>query len=89
MIWNLRLPPGDRLDLPSPAKVEMALDQGEVVARSKKGHLQDSILEVELELQEGEPEVLFAIADLLGEEIHLAPSDISKAMRGYRLLNGR
>jgi inorganic triphosphatase YgiF len=84
--WLLRIPAGERFDLRSPARVEMALDQGEVVAHTEKGRLRDSILELELELQEGEPEVLFRISNLLGKDIRLAASDISKAMRGYRLL---
>ena len=88
MAWLLRIPAEEQFNIQVSASVEMALDQGEVVTHTEKGRVCDAILEMELELQEGDPEVLFRISDLLGRDIHLVASDISKARRGYRLLGG-
>lgn len=63
--------------------VEVALDQGRVVA----GKLHDDICEMELELRAGEPIALFELAIELAKDVPLMPSDISKAERGYRLLD--
>jgi triphosphatase len=47
---------------------------------------QAPILEVELELKSGEESALHALAEELGRNVPgLAPDDISKAQRGYRL----
>ncbi|WP_426415740.1 inorganic triphosphatase [Aestuariirhabdus sp. LZHN29] len=62
--------------------IEVALDQGQVIAGGK--HL--AICELELELKDGEETVLQEVADLLALDIDLSPSDISKAQRGYRLM---
>jgi inorganic triphosphatase YgiF len=71
-----------------PARVEMALDRGgispETGSRTAGG---EKILEVEFELLDGEPSALLEIRKRLEEDIELAPSDISKAERGYRLLD--
>lgn len=66
-------------------EIELAFDKGEVVAGS------DSlpILEIELELISGKPEVLNSLAIKLESYIQLKPSDISKAERGYSLLQNQ
>lgn len=63
--------------------VEVALDQGLVVADKQ----QDEICEMELELRAGEPVALFELALELATDVPLMPSDISKAERGYRLFD--
>jgi len=71
------------------AEIEVARDQGEVVcSRGDGDRLVDPICELELELKSGSAEALFALARVLGEQLELRPSDISKAQRGYRLFNG-
>lgn len=61
--------------------IEVALDQGEVRA----GEQREAIIEVELELRQGEPAALLELAEQLAAELPLMPCDISKAERGYRL----
>ncbi|WP_028695636.1 inorganic triphosphatase [Pseudomonas cremoricolorata] len=63
--------------------IEVALDQGSVVA----GKLKEEICEVELELREGSAEALLELAAELAAGHALMPCDISKAERGYRLLD--
>lgn len=65
------------------ALIEVVLDQGQVTAGSHS----DQICEVELELKQGDTADLFALALELGQDIPLVPSDITKAERGYRLVN--
>lgn len=62
--------------------VELALDRGEALAKGRKAEIR----EAELELINGDPKDLLAIAQDLfsGEALHL--SQLSKAERGYRLL---
>ena len=62
--------------------IELVLDQGEV---STDEHRID-LLELELELKQGEPEVMFQVAQQLAEQCPVLMSDISKAERGYGLL---
>ncbi|WP_288502201.1 CYTH domain-containing protein [uncultured Pseudomonas sp.] len=62
--------------------IEAALDQGFVIAGKRK----DAICELELELREGEPAALLELAAELTTSVALMPCDISKAERGYRLL---
>ncbi len=64
--------------------VEVALDQGLVIAEQQ----QEDICEVELELREGNPLALFELALELAADVALMPCDISKAERGYRLFDG-
>lgn len=64
-------------------RVEVALDQGLVRTDSAE----DVLCELELELREGEPSALLQLALELADSIALMPSDISKAERGYRLLD--
>lgn len=63
--------------------IEAALDLGEVRA----GEQCEAICELELELREGQPEDLLTLAIALAEALPLMPCDISKAERGYRLLD--
>lgn len=62
--------------------VEAALDSGRVVA----GAGEDEICELELELREGPAEAVLELALALAADVPLMPCDISKAERGYRLL---
>jgi triphosphatase len=68
------------------ATVEAAIDQGEVIADVDGETRRVPILEVELELKSGDEAALHALADELCANVpRLAPDDISKAQRGYRL----
>ena len=63
--------------------IEAALDLGTVSAGKQK----EEICELELELREGDPEALLELAAELSATLPLFPCDISKAERGYRLLD--
>ncbi len=63
--------------------IEAALDLGTVIAGKRK----EEICELELELREGAPEALLELAAELSASLALMPCDISKAERGYRLLD--
>ncbi|MGB1237871.1 MAG: inorganic triphosphatase [Pseudomonadales bacterium] len=70
--------------------VEVALDLGQVLVSKPDMQLSEPIAELELELLEGDPAALVMLADALRRELpQLAPSDISKAQRGFALLNTR
>ena len=62
--------------------IEAALDQGFVIAGKRK----EPICELELELREGAPEALLELATELAATLAFTPCDVSKAERGYRLL---
>jgi inorganic triphosphatase YgiF len=62
--------------------IELVLDQGEV---STDEHCID-LLELELELKQGQPAVLFQVAQQIADQCPVLMSDISKAERGYGLL---
>ena len=47
-----------------------------------------ALCELELELLAGEPEALFALADQIAQHIAVLPASVSKAERGWRLLEG-
>lgn len=64
-------------------KAEIALDQGSVTAANKE----DTLCELELELLEGDAPELVKFALKLAKHVPLYISDVSKAERGYRLLN--
>ena len=64
------------------AKLELAYDVGEV----KVGELSQSINEIEIELVSGEASAIKVLGGKLSEVIKLAPSDLSKAQRGFALL---
>lgn len=65
------------------ACVELSLDFGEIRA----GILWEAISEVEIELMSGSEDALHEIAEQLRLSIALEPCDISKAERGYALIN--
>jgi triphosphatase len=68
------------------ATIEAAIDQGNVFATVNGEARQAPILEIELELKSGEEAALHALAEELGRQVPgLAPDDVSKAQRGYRL----
>lgn len=65
------------------AQIEVALDRGMIKTATK----QEPLNELELELREGNTDVLLDFAITLANKYPLIPSDTSKAERGYRLLN--
>jgi len=70
-----------RLVTEGEARIEIALDDGEVVAGSRR----EAFLELELELVSGPVEALRRLADRLRGQVALIPSMITKAERGFRL----
>ena len=66
------------------AEIELALDQGEVVG----GRRRSPICEVELELKDGQPAALFALARRLSRAAPLYLSFDSKAAQGHALVAG-
>lgn len=62
-------------------KVELAVDQGEIVTDVRSMH----ILEVELELKEGDPERVLLLGEVLQAQYPLFPENHSKFQRGLRL----
>ncbi|WP_087018886.1 inorganic triphosphatase [Thaumasiovibrio subtropicus] len=66
------------------SQIEIAFDQGEVIA----GEQRDPICEVELELKSGQTEALFSLARELCSEGGIRLGNLSKAARGYRLASG-
>ncbi|MBC8748967.1 MULTISPECIES: CYTH domain-containing protein [Paraburkholderia] len=68
------------------AQIEAAIDQGDVLAEVDGEARRAPISEIELELKSGDEAALHTLAAELGKRIAgLAPDDISKAQRGYRL----
>jgi triphosphatase len=68
------------------AKIEAALDLGEVVAEVDGERLTTPISELELELKSGNEEALNSLAaQMRGAFLYLQPEDASKARRGYDL----
>lgn len=65
--------------------IEFALDKGEITA----GPRRQPLLELELELKQGEPAALFKFASSLLARGGLTPILRSKAERGYALIAGR
>jgi len=66
------------------AVIEVAIDEGEIVA----GEAMAPILEIELELKSGSRSGLFALARKLARTAPVSLSLISKGERGYRLAAG-
>lgn len=64
------------------AEVELVLDRGHVLADDR----QEMICEIELELKRGQPAALFALARKLDNIAPVRLGVLSKAERGYRLL---
>jgi len=73
MAWTFELVRGTR--------IELALDRGWIAA----GGQREAISEVEIELLEGDPAELFALAQALAARTPLVLAPLSKADRGYRL----
>lgn len=71
--WTFELVRGTR--------IELAFDRGWIAADGQR----EVISEVEIELLEGNPAELFALAQALAARIPLVPAPLSKADRGYRL----
>ncbi|HEY3597985.1 MAG TPA: CYTH domain-containing protein [Paraburkholderia sp.] len=66
--------------------IEAAIDQGEAVADVNGETRRSPICEIELELKNGDEAALHALASELTASVRgLAPDDVSKAERGYRL----
>jgi len=71
------------------AQVEAAIDQGEVIADVNGTVRRAPICEIELELKRGDAAALRTLAAELAQALPcLAPDDISKAQRGYKLREG-
>jgi inorganic triphosphatase YgiF len=71
------------------AQVEAAIDQGDVLAEVDGEVRRAPISEIELELKSGDEAALHTLtAELRKRVAGLAPDDISKAQRGYRLRAG-
>lgn len=66
------------------ARIEVALDRGEVRA----GEASAPICEIELELKAGRPDALFDLAIAWAADFGCLPDDESKAARGARLARG-
>lgn len=68
------------------AQIEAAIDIGEITAEVGGELRRAPICEIELELKAGDEAALHTLAAQLAQELPgLAPDDISKAQRGYRL----
>ena len=66
------------------ARLEVVLDKGVVRA----GEREAEVAEVELELKEGPPAALFALARTIAAAIPIKLGVLTKSERGYRLLDG-
>lgn len=64
--------------------IEVAFDEGEIEGDGRRS----SLSELELELKQGAPASLFALAEELSTETPLKLSFVSKAARGYALVDG-
>ena len=68
------------------ATVEAAVDVGEIVVQTQSDTRREPISEIELELIDGPEAALATLAAELQQALPgLAPENISKAQRGYRL----
>jgi inorganic triphosphatase YgiF len=67
------------------SRIEVVLDEGTVAAGGRKAIL----TELELELKQGKPSALFALAEELGRAAPLRLGTMSKSERGYALAEGR
>ncbi|WP_192035366.1 CYTH domain-containing protein [Halomonas sp. YLGW01] len=65
-------------------RIEVALDDGEVRAGGRRA----TIRELELELKDGDPTALWALAEELATTVPLRPASASKAARGASLGEG-
>ena len=64
-------------------KVLAMIDNGHIEAAERS----QPLCELELELVEGDPAELYALAQQLAETLPLTPENVSKAERGYRLFS--
>jgi inorganic triphosphatase YgiF len=64
------------------ATIELALDE----ARASTDSGAEQFCEVELELKDGDPSALFALAEDLADSVPFRLSPVTKSERGYRLL---
>ena len=71
------------------ARIEVALDQGQVTSQTPSGLRHVPLLELELELEDGPEAALHDLACVLGQAATLEPVAISKAERGYALFLSR
>ncbi|OEF25478.1 inorganic triphosphatase [Vibrio rumoiensis] len=69
------------LSMSDGSQIEVAFDQGVVIAAEQES----PICEVELELKSGQTESLFALARTLSDQGGMRLGNLSKAARGYRL----
>ncbi|MGN6082974.1 CYTH domain-containing protein [Trinickia sp.] len=68
------------------ARIEAAIDRGDVTARVDAHTRSDAISEIELELLQGDEAALHALTEQLSAAVPgLAPENVNKAQRGYRL----
>lgn len=72
------------LHLPGGGRVELVLDVGTVRAGARRL----ALCELELELLDGDPEILFALAAEIATHLPVLPAPLSKAERGWRLADG-
>lgn len=72
------------VSMPEGSQIEVAFDNGVVVA----GEKEEPICEVELELKSGQTDALFTLARILSESGGIRLGNLSKAARGYRLAHG-
>ena len=68
------------------SRIEVAIDRGEI--RAADGAITEPIHEIELELKDGDPVVVWDVALRLLEIVPLRIGTVSKAERGYRLAGG-
>lgn len=66
------------------SRIEVVLDIGAVRA----GEAHAALCELELELLKGPPDALFALADHIAQHLPVLPAPLSKAERGWRLVDG-
>ncbi|AJX30211.1 CYTH domain-containing protein [Burkholderia oklahomensis] len=71
------------------ATIEAALDRGEIVAPVDGDVRREPICEIELELVDGDAAALSSLAEAVAAALPgVAPDNLSKAQRGYRLRGG-
>jgi inorganic triphosphatase YgiF len=73
------------LELADGAKVECALDVGELRVEPQRGDRAVPVRELELEMKEGDPARLYELARQVHEAVPVRIENISKAERGYAM----
>ncbi|KQX18011.1 MULTISPECIES: CYTH and CHAD domain-containing protein [unclassified Sphingomonas] len=69
------------VDRPDGSRLEYAIDVGEVRAGTRSS----AVCELELELKQGTPQLLFDLARTIGEQVPLRLGVLTKSERGYAL----